>query len=218
MSLLPARGETRRRTGVIGAALAGALAVGAGIYLMPSFERKPEAPPPVTGSNSAEGRLTRDLATGSLTAFVVKPKRLPVPDIKFTDGSGQPRSLSDWRGRVALVNLWATWCAPCRKEMPSLAALQRQLGSKDFEVIAISLDRKGAVAAGSFLKETGASDLALYLDPAGASLDQLQAMGLPASVLIDRKGNEIGRMLGPAEWSSPEALALVKAAIGESSG
>jgi hypothetical protein len=91
------------------------------------------------------------------------------------------------------------------------------MGSKDFEVIAISLDRKGAAAAQSYLKETGATDLALFLDPSAATLDQLQAIGLPASVLIDRRGNEIGRMLGPAEWSSPEAIALVKTALAEAS-
>jgi thiol-disulfide isomerase/thioredoxin len=150
-----------------------------------------------------------------MAAFVFKPSRPAVADLEFADGRGQAKRLSEWRGRVVLVNLWATWCAPCREEMPSLAALEQALGSKDFEVVAISLDRKGAEVAGAFLKDTGASDIELYVDTTAATLDRLQAIGLPASVLIDRLGNEIGRMLGPADWSSPEALALVRAAVAE---
>ena len=142
----------------------------------------------------------------------------PAPAMRLPDLDGREHALSDYAGRRVLVNFWATWCGPCRKEMPSLAELEHKLGSEDFEVVAISLDRKGAEAAAPFLMETGAADLALYLDPTAASLDQLRAMGLPASVLIDRQGNEIGRMLGPAEWSSPEAIALVKAALAEKTG
>jgi thiol-disulfide isomerase/thioredoxin len=213
MSELPAQRETQRSNRLIAVAGAGLLAVAAGIYLIAGGERKEE--PPAAAPAASAGKVTRALATGALTAFVVKPKRPVVAELKFTDASGQAKSLGDWRGRVVLVNLWATWCAPCRKEMPSLAALQRQMGSKDFQVVAISLDRKGAAAAGAFLAETKATDLALYLDQSGATLEQLQAIGLPASVLIDRQGNEIGRMLGPADWSSPEAVALIKAAIAE---
>jgi thiol-disulfide isomerase/thioredoxin len=213
MSDLQAKPKTRPSTSLIAVALAALVAVAAGIYLIAGSDRKPEAPSVAL----AAGKITKELATGSLTAFVIKPNRPPVPEIKFTDAAGNAKSINDWRGRVVLINLWATWCAPCRKEMPSLAALQRELGSKDFEVVAISLDRKGAEAAAPFLKEVGAADLTLYLDPSTTSLNQLQAMGLPASVLIDREGREIGRMLGPAEWSSPEALALIRAAIAENS-
>ncbi len=99
--------------------------------------------------------------------------------------------------------------------MPALAELQQKLGSKDFEVVAISVDRKGAEASGAFLKETGATALKLYVDTTTESLDRFQAIGLPATLLIDRKGNEIGRLLGPAEWSSPEAVALIRAALAE---
>jgi thiol-disulfide isomerase/thioredoxin len=99
--------------------------------------------------------------------------------------------------------------------MPSLAELQKQLGSKDFEVVAISLDREGEEVAAKFLEETNATSLTLYLDKDSNSLDKLQAVGLPASLLIDRQGREIGRILGPAEWASPEAVDLVKAAIAE---
>jgi thiol-disulfide isomerase/thioredoxin len=216
MSEVPAKPPLRRSNGLIAGVAVGVIAAAAAIYLISDRGRKEEAPATPTLTAPA-GKVTKQLATGSLTAFIVRPERLPAPDLKFTTASGAAKSLNDWRGRVVLVNLWATWCAPCRKEMPSLSALERQMGSKDFEVIAISLDRKGAAAAQSYLKETGATDLALFLDPSAATLDQLQAIGLPASVLIDRRGNEIGRMLGPAEWSSPEAIALVKTALAEAS-
>jgi len=216
MSEVPAKPPLRRSNGLIAGVAVGVIAAAAAIYLISDRGRKEEAPATAT-LTAPTGKVTKQLATGSLTAFIVRPERLPAPDLKFTTASGETKSLNDWRGRVVLVNLWATWCAPCRKEMPSLSALERQMGSKDFEVIAISLDRKGAAAAQSYLKETGATDLALFLDPSAATLDQLQAIGLPASVLIDRRGNEIGRMLGPAEWSSPEAIALVKTALAEAS-
>jgi thiol-disulfide isomerase/thioredoxin len=208
----------RDNSSLISVAIFIALAVAAGIYFIEQPARKAG---PISIENvpdagiSSTVKVTKDMATGALTAFVMKPNRPPVPDLTFNDAFGQAKSLSSWRGRVVLVNLWATWCAPCRKEMPSLSALQRQLGSKDFEVVAISLDRKGREAAAAFLAETGVTNLALYLDSSAAILDQLQAMGLPASVLVDRHGHEIGRMLGPADWSAPEAVALIKAAMAE---
>ena len=106
-------------------------------------------------------KVTKKLAAGELAAFVVKPDRQPVPDIRFNNEKNEGVSLSQWRGRVVLVNLWATWCAPCRKEMPALAALQKQLGGKDFEVLAISVDRKGADASAAFLIENNATALQL---------------------------------------------------------
>ena len=166
-------------------------------------------------ASAPAGGISRDLATGALAAFLVRPDRKPVKDLSFQDGSGKPMKLSDWKGRVVLVNLWATWCAPCRTEMPDLAELQKELGSDQFEVLAISVDRKGAEASAAFLKETGADNLKLYVEPTTAIVNDLQAAGLPATLLIDRQGREIGRLLGPADWASPEAIALIKAAIAE---
>ncbi len=187
-----------------------------GIYLFQAEGRKagPEsqaASPSIPGPSG----ISKDLATGTLAAFLVKPDRPALADAAFQDAEGKPLKLSDWKGRVALVNLWATWCAPCRKEMPDLAKLQKELGSDDFEVVAISVDRKGAEASAAFLKETGADGLRLYVEPTTAILNDIQALGLPATVLIDRQGREIGRLLGPADWASPEAIALVKAALAE---
>ena len=192
------------------------LATALGIYWFQGEARKagPAAVAVVSAGGPAQ-TVTRDLATGALAAFLVKPERKPVPDIAFQDGSGGAVKLSQWRGRVVLVNLWATWCAPCRKEMPDLAKLQQAMGSKDFEVVAISVDRKGVEASSAFLKDNGADALKLYVEPTAAILNDLQAIGLPATVLVDREGNEIGRLLGPADWSSPEAQALITAALAE---
>ncbi|MGE0238931.1 MAG: TlpA family protein disulfide reductase [Parvibaculaceae bacterium] len=182
-----------------------------GVYLKGEGDGKVEtsAAPP------AQGAVSKALATGAMTAFVVKSERKPVPEVSFTLEDGTATSFTAWKGRVLLVNLWATWCAPCRKEMPALAALQSEMGSKDFEVVAISVDRKGLEVSGQFLKEVGATALKLYADPSTETLSSFQAVGLPASILIDREGREIGRLLGPAEWNSPEAKALITAALAE---
>lgn len=185
-----------------------------GIYLFQGDGRKAVTAEAEAVATSAAG-VTRELATGALAAFLVRPERKPVADIAFQDGEGKPLKISDWKGRVVLINLWATWCAPCRKEMPDLAELQKELGSEDFEVVAISVDRKGVEASAAFLKETGADNLKLYIEPTTAIVNDLQAIGLPATVLLDRQGNEIGRLLGPADWASPEAVALIKAALAE---
>jgi thiol-disulfide isomerase/thioredoxin len=150
---------------------------------------------------------------GTMTAFVMRKEPVALPDIAFKDGQGNPVTLADWRGRVVLINLWATWCAPCRREMPALDRLQVKLGGEDFEVLAISVDRKGAEASAKFLSETGAENLALYVDETFKVARDLKAPGLPVTILVDRQGREIGRVTGPAEWDSEDALALIGAVI-----
>lgn len=191
------------------------LAAITGIYLFKGDGRKSGTADAVPVTTVAPATIGKELATGAITAFLVKPERKPVPDIAFQDAQGNALNISRWKGRVALVNLWATWCAPCRKEMPDLARLQKELGSKDFEVVAISVDRKGAEASAAFLKETGADNLALYVEPTTRVVNDLQALGLPSTLLIDREGREIGRLVGPADWASPEAQALIRAALAE---
>jgi thiol-disulfide isomerase/thioredoxin len=149
----------------------------------------------------------------AMAAFIKHPTPKDIAAFSFADGTGAAKDLSNWKGKVVLVNLWATWCAPCRKEMPELAQLQKLLGSNDFEVVAISEDLKGAEASAAFLKEAGADNLALYIDPKATALAAIQSVGLPTTLLIDRNGKEVGRLLGPADWASDEAQALVKAEI-----
>ena len=153
------------------------------------------------------------LSQGHMAAFVFKKEPEAVPEVRFQDGNGAEKTLADWRGKVVLVNLWATWCAPCRKEMPALAHLQKELGSSKFEVVAISIDRTGLPGARKFLDETGVRDLALYADPTTKLSSVLRAVGLPVTVLIDAQGREIGRLVGPAEWDSEDAKRLIRAVM-----
>jgi thiol-disulfide isomerase/thioredoxin len=149
----------------------------------------------------------------AMAAFIKHPQAQDIVAFGFANGAGVATDLSQWKGRVVLLNLWATWCAPCRKEMPELAKLQKLLGSDQFEVVALSEDLKGAEASQAFLKDSGSDNLALYVDPKATALAALQSAGLPTTVLIDRNGKEVGRLLGPADWASDDAQALVKAAI-----
>jgi thiol-disulfide isomerase/thioredoxin len=150
-----------------------------------------------------------------MAGVVVHPQRKALGAFTFKDATAKDVDLSAWKGRVVLLNLWATWCTPCRKEMPDIAKLQKELGSNDFEVVALSVDRKGLEASQAFLKDIGADNLKAYTDQESTSLAAIQALGLPASILIDRKGMEAARILGPAEWASPEAQAMIKALIAE---
>lgn len=193
---------------VIFALIAGAL----GIYWFQSPERKALSGEEAKIVNDGGG-LAKSLATGKMAAFLVHGQAKSVAPLNFTTATGEAKTLANWSGKIILVNLWATWCAPCRKEMPDLAKLQTVLGGADFEVVAISVDRKGAEASAAFLQEAGADQLQLYLDPSSKVLNDLQALGLPATVLVDRKGQELGRLLGPADWASDDAQNLIKAAI-----
>lgn len=149
----------------------------------------------------------------AMAAFIKHPAPKDIAAFSFSDGTGAVKNLSNWKGRVVLLNLWATWCAPCRKEMPELNRLQKLLGSPDFEVVALSEDLKGAEASAAFLKEIGADNLALYVDPKATALAALQSVGLPTTLLIDRNGKEVGRLLGPADWASEDAQKLVRAVL-----
>jgi thiol-disulfide isomerase/thioredoxin len=159
------------------------------------------------------GPGTNALSVGQMAAFVFRKAPEPLPETAFVDASGKPRSLQDWRGKVVLLNLWATWCAPCRKEMPSLDRLQAELGSDTFEVVAVSVDKTGIDGAKRFLDQIKVARLGVYADPSVRLGSALKAIGMPSTVLIDREGREIGRLVGPAEWDSDEAKALIQAVL-----
>lgn len=150
---------------------------------------------------------------GQMAAFVIRPEPQPLPELRFQTGSGEERTVASWKGRVFLMNLWATWCAPCIKELPDLARLQAEMGSNEFEVVAVSVDRSGAAGAQRFLDKTGSTALALYVDPTARLANTVGALGLPATILIGRDGREIGRLLGPAEWAGEDAKALIRWAL-----
>src|SRR5918995_874746 len=146
----------------------------------------------------------------SPAGFVVHESPRPLPDIEFENGQGVAMSLADFRGKVVLLNIWATWCAPCRREMPTLERLQAELGGPDFEGLALSLDRKGLPVVKEFYEELDLQELATYVDESGAAQRALNVLGLPTTLLLDRAGNEIGRLLGPAEWDSPEMVGFLR--------
>jgi|TARA_R110002167_G_scaffold235512_2_gene440766 thiol-disulfide isomerase/thioredoxin len=131
------------------------------------------------------------------------------------DGDGRNLTLADFEGRVVLLNIWATWCPPCREEMPTLDALQARLGGSDFHVLPLSIDRAGLEPVRRFYRETGIRNLDLYIAEDTRAMLALAVVGLPTTILIDRIGRERGRLAGPAEWNSPEAVAQISALIDE---
>ena len=162
-------------------------------------------------------------ATGPTSlATAVNPLELsgqprPVPEIRFQDEQGHDMTLADFQGRVILLNVWATWCVPCRQEMPTLDRLQARLGGRDFLVMALSIDRKGVEAVKAFYQEVGVEKLAIYIDPSGKGSRGLAIPGVPTTLLIDRKGREVARKMGAAEWDSPEMVSLIERTIHGSS-
>ena len=156
-------------------------------------------------------------ARGEVAAVAAATRPLRVPDLAFRDATGTERRLADWRGRTVLLNLWATWCVPCRKEMPALDALQEKLGGPNFEVVAINIDTRDAEKPRAWFKEVGITRLAYYADPTAKVFQDLKligrAFGMPTTLLVDPSGCEIGALAGPAEWASEDAVKLVSAAL-----
>ena len=165
---------------------------------------------------SANVEQLRPLAIGEVAAFKVEPRPVPAPDFPFKDGEGQERRVSEFKGKTILLNLWAIWCAPCRHEMPALDRLQSNLGSKAFQVVAVSIDFGGPEKPRQFLSDIGAKSLAFYQDPTGKAFHTLRAagraIGMPATLLLDSEGCVLGHMLGAADWSSNDAVKLILAA------
>ena len=140
-----------------------------------------------------------------------RPRELP--EIHFADDQGHQLTLGDFRGRVVLLNVWATWCVPCRREMPALDRLQARLGGKDFLVVPLSIDREGVAPVKRFYQQFGLEKLGIYVDPSGKGSRALAIPGVPTTLLIDRQGREIARKMGPAEWDGAELVSLVERTI-----
>jgi len=169
--------------------------------------------PIVIGLFAALLMLTAEsFATGqdATKTFVMHPAPKPLAAISFASGQGQPRSLSDFKGKIVVLNIWATWCVPCRKEMPALDRLQAALGGPGFEIVPVSIDRGGLDIVNKFYGEIGMSHLGKYVDTSGQVVRSLNAVGVPTTLIVDRAGNEIGRVVGPAEWDAPEVVELLK--------
>jgi len=197
-------------------ALVGAFAGLAAIYGIDALARNPVD----EACRAATGKVQRmaPLARGEVAAMSIADPPQQVPNLSFKDRDGRERSLADWRGRTILLNLWATWCVPCRREMPALDALEGQLGSPDFEVVAVNIDTRNLEKPKTWLQEVGIKQLAYYSDPSAKTFQDLKAvgkaLGMPTTLLVDGNGCELGVLAGPAEWASPDALKLVEAALG----
>jgi thiol-disulfide isomerase/thioredoxin len=183
------------------------------------LSQAPEASPPSASASDATtpggGAGSSPLAglnKGAMAPLLVRAKPLDLPPIEFADGDGAAKSLADFKGKVVLLNIWASWCVPCREEMPALDRLETELGGKDFAVVAVNIDKGGPDKARAFLAETGATHLGLYTDPSSKLFAALKAVGMPSTLVLDRDGREIGRLVGPADWSSPEAKRVIEAA------
>ncbi|TDE39650.1 TlpA family protein disulfide reductase [Antarcticimicrobium sediminis] len=169
------------------------------------------------GANAA---MAADLATleglraGDMKKLVLHSTPKPVSDKAFTlaDGAGTG-TLAEYRGKYILLNFWATWCAPCRKEMPMLANLQEEFGGESFEVVTLATGRNIPARISSFFDEIGVTNLPRHQDPKQALARDMAVLGLPVSVLIDPQGNEIGRLMGDADWNSDSAKAIIRALI-----
>ncbi len=207
-----------RKTGrLVSAVVAiGVLVVLAGVYGIAHLRSNPADAACQPAVNEAT-RLA-PLAHGEVAALTMAQKPFSVPDVAFKDAQGRDRKLADWRGRTVLLNLWATWCVPCRKEMPALDALQGQLGGPNFEVVAVNIDTRDPEKPLAFFKDVGIKHLAFYSDASAHVYEDLKtagkAFGMPTTLLVNGTGCEIGNMAGPAEWSSADSVKLIQAALG----
>jgi len=200
--------KRRRGPRILGAALLVAI-----IELVAFYYVATEFPPTQPESRSAPA-AARSGATSDdfVFSFFVQPRRLP--ELSFIDGEGRARSIADFKGKPVLLNIWATWCAPCRKEMPSLDRLQARYDPSQLVVVPLSVDRQGLPAVKKFYDELGLRSIGIFLDQSGATAGKVNAAGLPTTLFIDRDGREIGRKAGPAEWDSAEVVALVREHLG----
>lgn len=164
---------------------------------------------------ASEAQGLRKHARGSLSRLIVaRAPREVSADAGFVDVEGRRHTLAEWKGKVVLLNIWATWCGPCKLEMPSLDRLQARMGGSDFTVLTVSVNRDGAGKPQAFFAENRIGALQVLNDQTGEFTYKMQAGGLPATLLLDREGREIARILGPAEWDSEEAQALIRDAVG----
>jgi len=214
----PARAKGRR-TALIGAGVVAGLVVGlAGIYGIGGLSRNASGDQACRPAVALAQKL-ESLTRGEVAALNVAKAPLKVPNLAFADASGKPLTLADWRGKTVLLNLWATWCVPCRQEMPTLDALEGKLGGPNFQVVALNIDTRDPEKPKTFLKDIGVSHLAYYADGSAKSFQDLKsvgrAFGMPTTLLVDPNGCEIGTIAGPADWASPDALKLIQAALNQ---
>ncbi|ADP71635.1 Redoxin domain protein [Rhodomicrobium vannielii ATCC 17100] len=203
-------GGTRRQGFLIyGLAAAGALAVMAVGMVMERASNVPDEPRP------AAVTVPTPVESGQ---FIRHAKPVTLPALSFNGADGKARFLSEWRGKIVLLNIWATWCPPCVREMPALDKLQAEKGGDGFAVVAVSTDRSGLAKPKAFYERVGIKSLALFNETSGDLSLALDADRLPLTIILDREGREVGRYFGAAEWDSAEVFAKVMAMAGATAG
>src|SRR3954453_10258961 len=212
----PTRSAFSRIPLLVATIAAGALIGYAGVTGIGGLKRAALADAPCASALDLAKKIA-PLAKGEVAALTVATKPRQLPDLTFVDAEGKTKKLSDWKGRTVLVNLWATWCVPCRREMPALDRLQTKLGGPNFQVVAINIDTRDPEKPKNFLKEANLTGLRYFSDQNAKVFQDLKAigraLGMPTSVLVDPQGCEIGTIAGPAEWASEDAVKLVTAAL-----
>ncbi|MCP5382372.1 MAG: TlpA family protein disulfide reductase [Kordiimonadaceae bacterium] len=163
--------------------------------------------------NTPNNGIPQGLTAGAMKRFEFHNDPLPVTDAVFKDENGNDVTFSDFKGKVILVNIWATWCAPCVKEMPDLNELQKSLGGEKFQVVLVSENQDGMESSIDFLKTNKIDSLNTYFDSNRGVARGLKTNALPTSILINTEGDEIGRLIGPADWNSGDAKALINYVI-----
>lgn len=213
-----ARDFTKKRLLVILlGGLAGVGAALAGIYGMGALVRNAAVPEACRPAAALAQKLA-PLARGEVAALNPAKSPIRLTELAFRDGGGKERTLAEWKDRTVLLNLWATWCVPCKKEMPALDALQKRLGGPDFEVVAVNIDTRNPEKAKTWLTDTGIASLNYYADNNAKIFQDLKekgrAFGMPTTLLIDKYGCEVATLAGPAEWASADAIKFIEAALG----
>jgi thiol-disulfide isomerase/thioredoxin len=207
--------SVQRRRLLIAAVLLLALAVLGGIYGIGHLRSNP-ADAACRQAVEIASRIA-PLVHGEVAALAVARAPFSAANLAFKDSAGHARTLADWRGRTVLLNLWATWCVPCRREMPALDTLQARLGGPNFEVVAVNIDTRDPEKPLAFLKQIGVTHLAYYSDENAQVFEDLKtagkAFGMPTTLIVDREGCEIGDMAGPAEWASDDGIKLISTVL-----
>lgn len=165
------------------------------------------------GANAAIAADLSALREGEMKKLVVYEAALATPDLPFIDETGASHSLAEYRGKVVVLNLWATWCAPCREEMPALSRLQAELGGERFQVVTLATGRNSQVKIAQFFEEVGATNLPRFQDEKQTIARAMGVIGLPVTVLIDAEGREVARLIGGAQWDGPEARKVIDALL-----
>lgn len=216
---------------IVLAAVAGVIAGAVAVYVSSTLPGNNAPSPQVAADTSAEAsaedkvcaakadiaKAVGAAATGQVAAMMPADPPQSLKKLAFNDPEGKPMTVADHAGRTLLINLWATWCAPCRAEMPALDALEREMGGENFEVVAVNVDTGDDTKPKKFLNEIGITSLGYYRDNTLAVFNDLKkrglALGLPVTLLVDGEGCLLANMNGPAEWASPDAKKLIEAAL-----